>query len=126
MIANIDNDKGAFSGDIIVETGRGYRTVDESTSKRYVDYIAIDSLFIPVLRVRYKVEPTRVGQITDFDKLVITVETVGSITPREAFEEASAILVSQHCSSRKTTVESVKLVEDTAQLMSSRMSQLSL
>ena len=58
--------------------------------------IMLDALFTPVLRVRYKVENTRVGQITDLDKLLITVETDGSITPREAFEEAAAILVNQY------------------------------
>src|SRR5690606_17652656 len=52
--------------------------------------------FSPVQRVRYKVENTRVGQMTDLDKLIITVETDGSITPRDAFEEASAILVNQY------------------------------
>lgn len=49
-----------------------------------------------MLRVRYKVENTRVGQITDLDRLLITVDTDGSITPRDAFEEASAILVNQY------------------------------
>ena len=58
--------------------------------------IAIDAIFSPVLRVRYKVENTRVGQITDLDKLLITVDTDGTITPRDAFEEAAAILVNQY------------------------------
>jgi DNA-directed RNA polymerase subunit alpha len=60
------------------------------------DQIATDAVFSPVLRVRYKVENTRVGQMTDLDKLLITVDTDGSITPRDAFEEASAILVNQY------------------------------
>jgi DNA-directed RNA polymerase subunit alpha len=58
--------------------------------------IALDAVFTPVLRVRYKVENTRVGQVTDLDKLLLTVDTDGSITPRDAFEEASAILVNQY------------------------------
>jgi DNA-directed RNA polymerase subunit alpha len=58
--------------------------------------IAVDAIFSPVQRVRYKVENTRVGQMTDLDKLVITVDTDGTITPKDAFEEASAILVNQY------------------------------
>ncbi|HEU5187340.1 MAG TPA: DNA-directed RNA polymerase subunit alpha C-terminal domain-containing protein, partial [Candidatus Saccharimonadales bacterium] len=50
----------------------------------------------PVLRVRYKVENTRVGQATDLDKLSLTIDTDGSITPSEAFEEAAAILINQY------------------------------
>lgn len=95
-IATIDDDKTTFTVDLVVETGRGYRTVEESTAKKQSDFIALDTIFSPVLRVRYKVEKTRVGQITDLDRLSITVDTDGTITPRDAFEEASAILVNQY------------------------------
>jgi len=95
-IATIDDDKTTFTVDLVVETGRGYRTVEESTAKKGGDFIALDTIFSPVLRVRYKVEKTRVGQITDLDRLSITVDTDGTITPRDAFEEASAILVNQY------------------------------
>lgn len=96
VIANIDDDKASLVIDIVVETGRGYRTIEEVTAKKPSDMIALDAVFSPVLRVRYKVENTRVGQITDLDKLLITVDTDGSITPRDAFEEAAAILVNQY------------------------------
>src|SRR6201989_1049982 len=96
VIATIDDDKAPFTIDLVVETGRGYRSIDESTSKKPSDMIALDAIFSPVLRVRYKVENTRVGQTTDLDKLLITVDTDGSITPRDAFEEANAILVNQY------------------------------
>lgn len=96
VIATIDDDKASFVADIIVETGRGYRTIDESAAKKPSDMIAVDAIFSPVLRVRYKVESTRVGQVTDLDKLVITVDTDGTITPRDAFEEANAILINQY------------------------------
>jgi DNA-directed RNA polymerase subunit alpha len=82
--------------DLVVEVGRGYRTIEESTAKKSSDTIALDAVFSPVLRVRYKVENTRVGQATDLDKLVLTVDTDGTITPQDAFEEASAILVNQY------------------------------
>lgn len=107
VIATIDDDKAKFVMDLVVETGRGYRTVEEGTAKKASDYIALDAIFSPVLRVRYKVENTRVGQMTDLDKLIITIETDGSITPRDAFEEASAILVNQYTAlAGKTRIES--------------------
>lgn len=96
VIATIDDAKANFVMDITVETGRGYRPVEEGAHRKSTDMIAVDAIFSPVLRVRYKVENTRVGQMTDLDKLIITVETDSSITPRDAFEEASAILVNQY------------------------------
>lgn len=95
-IATVDDDKANFTMDLTVEVGRGYRTIEEGTAKKASDMIALDAVFTPVLRVRYKVENTRVGQVTDLDKLLITVDTDGSITPRDAFEEAAAILVNQY------------------------------
>jgi DNA-directed RNA polymerase subunit alpha len=96
VICTIDDDKANLSMEFIVETGRGYQVVDEQTVRKVSDLINLDALFTPVLRVRYKIENTRVGQMTDLDKLLITVETDGSISPRDAFEEASAILVNQY------------------------------
>jgi DNA-directed RNA polymerase subunit alpha len=96
-IATLDDASANVAFDVIVEVGRGYRTVEEvSNRKVYSDMIAVDAIFSPVQRVRYKVENTRVGQMTDLDKLVITVDTDGTITPKDAFEEASAILVNQY------------------------------
>jgi DNA-directed RNA polymerase subunit alpha len=98
VIATIDDDKATFTMDLVVEIGRGYRTIEEGTAKKASDMIALDAIFSPVLRVRYKVENTRVGQATDLDRLLLTVDTDGSITSRDAFEEASAILVNQYTS----------------------------
>ncbi len=98
VICTIDDDKATLTMDLTVEIGRGYRTIEEGTSRKQSDYIALDAIFSPVLRVRYKVENTRVGQATDLDKLLLTVDTDGSISPRDAFEEASAILVNQYTS----------------------------
>ncbi|HET7320337.1 MAG TPA: DNA-directed RNA polymerase subunit alpha [Candidatus Saccharimonadales bacterium] len=96
VIATLDDDKAKFVMDLTVEVGRGYRTIEEGTARKASDMIALDAIFSPVLRVRYKVENTRVGQVTDLDRLLLTVDTDGSITPRDAFEEASAILVNQY------------------------------
>lgn len=107
VIATIDDPKKSIIMDLVVEAGRGYRTIEESSLSRvHSDMIALDAVFSPVLRVRFKVDSTRVGQETNLDKLLITVETDGSITPREAFEEASAILVNQYTAlAGSTTVE---------------------
>ena len=105
VIATIDDPKKTVVMDLVVESGRGYRTIEESSTERlHSDMIALDAVFSPVLRVRYKVAGTRVGQETNLDKLDLTIETDGSITPREAFEEASAILVNQYTALAGSTV----------------------
>lgn len=97
VIATIDDPKGSLIIDLVAESGRGYRTIEESSEQRvHSDMIALDAVFSPVRRVRYSVEATRVGQITDLDKLSVTVDTDGSITPQDAFEEAAAILINQY------------------------------
>lgn len=99
VIATIDEPKTSVIMDFVVESGRGYRTIEASSTDRlHSDMIALDAIFSPVMRVRFKVDGTRVGQETNLDKLALTVDTDGTITPREAFEEAAAILVSQYAS----------------------------
>ena len=92
----------------IVETGRGYLTIEQASEDRvHSDMIAVDAVFTPVLRVRYKVENTRVGQDTNLQQLTLTVDTDGTLSPREAFEEAAAILVNQYTAlAGSTKVES--------------------
>ena len=108
VIATVDDPKKALVIDLVVEAGRGYRTIEESSETRlHSDMIALDALFSPGLRVRYKVAGTRVGRETNLDKLDLSIETDGSITPREAFEEAAAILVNQYTAlAGSTTVAS--------------------
>jgi DNA-directed RNA polymerase subunit alpha len=107
VIATIDDPKASLVIDLVVEAGRGYRTIEESSETRvHSDHIALDAVFSPVLRVRYKVDGTRVGQETNLDKLAVTIETDGSVSPRDAFEEAAAILVNQYTAlAGSTTVE---------------------
>lgn len=107
VICNVDDPKKSVVIDLVVESGRGYRTIEDSSEVRlHSDMIALDAVFTPVLRVRYKVDSTRVGQETNLDKLALTVETDGSKSPREVFEEAAAILVNQYTAlAGSTTVE---------------------
>jgi DNA-directed RNA polymerase subunit alpha len=107
IIATIDDPKKSVVMDLVVESGRGYQTIEDSSANRlHSDMIALDAMFSPVLRVRYKVDGTRVGQETNLDKLQVNVETDGTTSPREAFEEAAAILVNQYTAlAGATTVE---------------------
>jgi DNA-directed RNA polymerase subunit alpha len=124
VIATIDDEKAKFVMDLVVETGRGYRTIEEGAAKKASDMIAVDAIFSPVLRVRYKVENTRVGQMTDLDKLLLTIETDGSITPRDAFEEAAAILVNQYTAlAGKTRVEAAEQLVPAGQAAASSASE---
>lgn len=96
-ICTIDDPKTTIEIDLVVEAGRGYRTIDESSDKRlHSDMIALDALFSPVMRVRYKVSETRVGQNANLEKVELTIDTDGSLKPVEAFEEAAAILLNQY------------------------------
>ena len=97
VICHIDDPKYVLKMHFIVESGRGYLTIEQAGANRlHSDMIAVDAVFTPVLRVRYKVENTRVGQDTNLQQLTLMVETDGTLTPKEAFEEAAAILVNQY------------------------------
>lgn len=105
VICHIDDPKFVLKMRFIVETGRGYLTIDKSSEDRvHSDMIALDAVFTPVLRVRYKVENTRVGRDTNLQQLTLTIDTDGTITPQNAFEEASAILVNQYTALAGSTV----------------------
>ena len=91
-ICTIDK-KQKFDAELEVKVGRGFATGDENkSSEQPIGVIAIDSIFSPVTRVKYAVEATRVGQRTDYDKLIVDIWTDGRITPDEALLQSSAIL----------------------------------
>lgn len=97
IIAHITDEGGSLEGEILVKEGRGYK-MSEGTKKenREIGYIEIDSIFSPVTLVSISVENTRVGKMTNWDKLVLDVKTDGTITPETAFKEAVEILVNQY------------------------------
>ena len=93
VIANL-NEKGKLEIDLIVERGRGYVSAAQNKDpEAEIGRIPVDSIYSPVLQVSYKVEATRVEQRTDFDKLIIDVETKHSMIPRDAFASAGKTLV---------------------------------
>lgn len=85
-----------FEMEITVNTGKGYRPAAQNRPEDApIGIIPVDSIFSPVRRVSYKVEDTRVGQITDYDKLVLDVETDGTVSPEDAVAFAARILQDQ-------------------------------
>jgi DNA-directed RNA polymerase subunit alpha len=86
------NKSGRLALDITVDRGRGYRSAEANKTSSTIGVIPVDSIFSPVRRVAFEVEPTRVEQSTEFDRLVIDIETDGSIAPREALASAGDTL----------------------------------
>jgi len=94
VIANVTDDKKTFAMDITVARGQGYVPVAQKETKHLdLGTIAIDSLYTPIRDVGYNVEMTRVGDVTNYEKLVMTVETDGTITPKDAVSQATKILM---------------------------------
>jgi len=82
----------AFNCEVVLKKGRGYVPADENTSETMpLGTIPVDSIFSPVLRVRYSIEATRVGKLTNYDRLVLEVWTDGTITPELALVESAKI-----------------------------------
>ena len=86
------NSKARLAVDLTVGLGRGYLSSDRETQNRTIGVVPIDAIFSPVRRVMFEIEPTRVEQSTNYERLVIDIETDGSITPREALASAGATL----------------------------------
>jgi DNA-directed RNA polymerase subunit alpha len=83
---------GKIEAEMTASRGVGYRSSDKNKSGEAIGAIPIDSMFSPVRKVAYQVDSTQVGQMTDFDKLVLDVETDGSVTPNEAMSSAGGTL----------------------------------
>jgi DNA-directed RNA polymerase subunit alpha len=86
------NGKGRLAVDLTVERGRGYVSADKNKTSTIIGVIPVDSIFSPIRLVAFTVEPTRVEQSTNFDRLVLDITTDGSITPREALASAGDTL----------------------------------
>jgi DNA-directed RNA polymerase subunit alpha len=86
------NGKGRLALDITVEQGRGYMSVDRAKRSSTIGVIPVDAIFSPVRRVAFAVEPTRVEQATNYDRLTLDIETDGSISPKDALASAGETL----------------------------------
>ena len=93
-LLTLTNPKAEFEAEITVEKGRGYIPVESrSKEKAEIGIIMIDAIYTPIKTVNFHVEDLRVGQMTNWNKLIMEIETDGSITPDEAVKKASEILV---------------------------------
>jgi DNA-directed RNA polymerase subunit alpha len=100
------NDKGTLEIELVIERGRGYVSAAQNkTGDEEIGRIPVDSIYSPVLKVTYKVEATRVEQRTDFDRLVIDIETKRSLLPRDAIASAGSTLVELFGLARELNVE---------------------
>ena len=89
-------DGGSFHADIIVETGKGYVAHDvprDAKAGASIDMLPIDAAFMPIRRVAYNVEPTRVGDVVDYDKLILEIWSNGSVDVTTALSQASRLLI---------------------------------
>ena len=86
------NAKGRLAIDLTVEQGRGYLSAERNKKTSTIGVIPVDAIFSPVRRVSFSIEPTRVEQATNYDKLTVDIETDGSISPREALASAGETL----------------------------------
>ncbi|MFO7279156.1 MAG: DNA-directed RNA polymerase subunit alpha [Thermoanaerobacterales bacterium] len=86
------NKSGRLAADITVARGRGYRSAEANKTSDTIGVIPVDSIFSPVRRVAFEVEPARVEQSTEYDRLVIDIETDGSVSPRDALASAGDTL----------------------------------
>ncbi len=92
VLLTLDSDAGSIEMDLTEEVGVGYRAA-EHTEEMPIGIIPVDAIFSPVRRVNFSVSDTRVGQMTNFDRLVIEIQTDGTMTPQAALSSAADILV---------------------------------
>jgi len=113
-IATLADDKSSFKMELIVEPGTGYSPSEEREKKNIkLGVITLDSLYSPVINVTYQIESTRFGERVDLDKIILEIETDGSVTPEKAVKEAANILKSYYSviESGDTKIEEVKVEE---------------
>lgn len=95
-LLNLDN-KADFRMEVVIEKDRGFRPVNTGTGeKREIGQICIDAAFSPIVRVSTEISDTRVGQMTNFDKVVLDIQTDGTVEPSYALKEASKVLVDHY------------------------------
>lgn len=94
-LATLDNPSARLAAEIIVERGHGYHDITDQREETPIGRIPVDGIFSPVERVNFTVEHTRVGQMTNFDRLILEIWTDGTISPNDVLTQAASILT-QH------------------------------
>ncbi len=121
VIANLTNKDAELDMEIIVSQGRGYIPTEAREKEELeVGMITVDSIYTPVVNVGFQIENVRVGQMTNYENLILTIETDGTITPKDALEQANKVLI-DHLNfvddqlQGKTAAEETKSEEKTEQ-----------
>lgn len=113
VLAHLADKKNRLSLEMIVESDYGYSPFEERKSD-VLGVIPVDSLFSPITRVDYRVEATRVGRLTNYDRLILELETNGTISPQEAVKETARILVAYFKQIIEPKVSKAKIEEQPA------------
>ncbi len=97
VIGHITDMSGSLEMEIVVQSGRGYETIEsrERAVKHEIGYIEVDSPYSPILNVGINVESVRVGKMTNWDKLILTITTDGTISVEDAFKQSVEVLINQ-------------------------------
>ncbi|NTU99473.1 DNA-directed RNA polymerase subunit alpha [Candidatus Falkowbacteria bacterium] len=113
VLAHITDMAGNLKMEIYVQTGRGYETIESrEKTKHEIGYIEIDSAFSPVLNVGIAVENVRVGKMTNWDKLILTLTTDGTISIEQAFNDSTKILIDQFSSLLAPAAKTEEIAEE--------------
>ncbi len=105
-IATLDNKNAELDMEVMVQTGRGYvRVEDRENEKLEIGMIAVDAIYTPVRMVTYDINKVRVGQMTNYDELTLIIETDGTITGKEAIDQAAVILMDHFALFGKNNLE---------------------
>ena len=112
IIATLDNDRARLEMDLVVARGRGYQPA-EAQEIFSIGEIPVDAIFTPIEKVNYVVEHTRVGQMTDYDRLILEIITDGTIEPDDALSRSAQILVDHARLIADFNREPVEEVEET-------------
>lgn len=112
-IATLTDKKATLDMELVVQQGRGYVPVESRENEKVeLGQIAVDAIYTPIIRVGFHVEDVRVGQVTNFDKIILDIETDGTITPLEAVKQASQILVDHFNFMTEQQVDSMTTKEE--------------
>lgn len=123
-IATITDKKGELEMEIEIQKGLGYVPVEQQErEKKEIGLIAIDAIFTPVRRVNYTVENTRVGKRTDYDKITLEIETDGSLTSQEAYQEAIEIIIEQFGTLKEFQLEKAEIKEEQLEQQEARIQE---